>query len=440
MMFGWRQIAFVLFSASVCAAQTPTTRPVSSATQPSAEVVALVNDLTSDDFATRQSAQKKIEQLGPSVEPELHEVLQGHLTDEARARIESALQHIQENHDFGPSVITLHYENAPLATVLDDFADQAGADLGVHRPEFREWIKSRTVSIDLDRADFWTTLRKLEDLTGLHVRPADGDGRMILDRNGGWFDIWDSDDGGKVAGPCIIFPKMANSTLQYGRRGNNSYAFNLTLQALIEPKLHVVGESSPNWLRECVDDKGHSLLPPGAQPNFFPMNSQRWWMQLMTNLQPVHDMGTRIARLRGELDFDIQTQSEVVEVDQLSSVHDLVKTAGGNTITIERFSSENGQYQLHLTIRGSAASAGWGLVQNLLPTLQILDDKDRPLQTTSTSTNMTGNGQMNLVLGYNANFFPNIGPPTKLRWEITTETRQLKVPFELDDFELSQRQ
>ena len=125
--------------ATAAPTQPPTTRTSSAATQPGnpaassrpdAQVLELIADLTSESYDTRQSATRKLMEMGEAVEPQLREALKGELSDEARARVTAALRGIQDHRDFGPSVITMHFKNAPLATVLDDFSRQAGADLG----------------------------------------------------------------------------------------------------------------------------------------------------------------------------------------------------------------------------------------------------------------------------------------------------------------------
>jgi hypothetical protein len=150
-------------------------------------------------------------------------------------------------------------------------------------------------------------------------------------------------------------------------------------------------------------------------------------------------MGNKIAKLTGEMDFTIQTKSDLVAIDDLTAALNISRTAGENTITIQKFTSANGQYQLQLSATGPAAQGRWDIIQNLISTLRILDEKDRPLQLTGTNSSSSPNGQMSIILSYindqQMNGQPS-GVPKKLRWEITTETRQIKVPFELDDIEL----
>jgi len=410
--------------ATTQAAQLPTSRPT-------AEVLALVKDLTSDEYAVRESAQQKLEKFGDPVVPQLRQILDGPLPDEARARIRAAIGHIDEARQFGPSVITLQCHDAPLRNVLEDFAKQADADMGVHRREIQDYLQSRKISLNLDHANFWTALQAIESVSGLHIRP-DNDGRLILDNMGPSFGQMGDRSLACVAGPCLIVPQSVTLSMQFGQRP----VLYIQLWAVIEPKLHVIGSVQSAWLRECVDDKGHSLLVP-LPPGGFGAGPRQWWIPLSANLRFVPGMGSKIARLKGELDFSVQLKSEPIEVDNLLSAQNVTRSAAGGTITIERCSLENGQYQLHLLVLAPPASPIMALLINnpFGSGYRVLDAKDQPLQLIGSTRSDDGHGRVTLILTYFANA-GGVGPPKRLKWEITTEARQLTVPFEFHDLDL----
>jgi hypothetical protein len=328
----------------------------------------------------------------------------------------------------------MHFHDQPLPNVLADFARQAGADMGISHLAMPDAMKSRKVSIDLDRADFWKALSAVESATGLHRRP-DNDGRMILDLRGG-FPI--AQDNGFTCGPCYVVPQALTWSLFYANMRNNRVEsnMNLSLLVMVEPKLRLAGSFNGNWLRECVDELGHSLMPTNFMPNF-PFNMAQPWIPLSTNLRVVPGMGKRIARLKGDLTFDVQSQSIVENIDDLNSMHNLTRTVGPEQITFEQFTRENGQYQLRLSISGVTGPA-WNQMQNMASGIKVLDEKDQVLmQNGSNSRMMPGSGQR-MTLELTVGFVPMgpVGPPKKLRWEITTQTRQITLPFEVDNLEL----
>lgn len=440
--WAWLGILAVILARTALAdipATQPTTEPT---TAPTPRVIALVNDLTSDQFSVRQKAQADLQQMGPAVVPQLRELLSGPISIEARTRIEAAIKRIGEVREFGPSVITIHCTDAPLEGVMEDFAHQAGADLGVHRAEIRGYLQSHKITLNLDHADFWTALQAVEDASGLHRRP-DTDGELILDNNPGF---WGGQMGdlsfAKIVGPCLIVPMNVSSNMQY----NANYTYNLSLQlsVMVEPKLHIVGSFQPNWLRECVDEKGQSLVRPEPNQGFFYNNGpQQWIKTINANLTPAADMGMKIARLKGELDFEVQTKSEVIIIDNIQSAHNVSRHVAGNTFTVQQFHSEGTQYVLDLQVAGPLALPNSQFMQYSMNGLfRLLDDNDQSLQQMGGSQNMDGRGEITLNLRYMANVgwrppnAPPVGTPRKLEFEITTETRPMSEPFEFDDLPL----
>jgi hypothetical protein len=415
----------------------PTTEPT---TQPTPQVLALVNDLTSDQFAVRQKAQQDLEQMGEQVIPQLQEILDGPLSDEARTRVGAAMQRIADQRQFGPSVITIHCTDAPLQGVLEDFAHQAGADMGVYRPEMRGYLQSHKITLNLQHADFWTALQAIEDGSGLHPRP-DNDGRMILDNMMGfWGGQMGDRSRARIAGPCLIAPNSINWSMQYA---NNISNLSLQLTVSIEPKLHVVGGFQPNWLRECVDDKGHSLISTNTQFGGGFASGRQWMGPLQVNLRVVPGMGTKIARLKGELDFNVQTKSETIIIDNILSAQNVSRNIAGSVITVQQLQSLGAQYQLHLLITGPLAGPNSDFLRNSMNSeFQILDDNDQPLQQMGGGQGFDGTGRATLILTYMPNAgwrppnSPPVGPPRKLRCEVATETRPMTERFELDDLPL----
>jgi hypothetical protein len=413
----------------VCADSTtrPSTQP---STQPDARIVQWVADLTSAQFAVREAAQQNLEHQGDWIVPELQRMLQGTLTDEARARIRAAIHNIQERERFGPSSITIHCQDAPLEGVLEDFAHQAGdLDMGVDRPEIRQYLQTHKITLNLDHANFWSALLAIQDACGLHAHP-DNNGRLIFDNMPGFsFEQLGDLSKAKEAGPCVVMPERTVWSVDY-RSGGNINSFNLQLVAMIEPKLFIVGGYQSNWVREVTDDKGHSLLLPAANSQGFFAGPRQLWMILPVNLHVVPGMGNKIARLKGELSFTIRVKHETIEVDNILSAKNVTRSAGGSTVTIRDVTNANGQYQLHLLASGAPGTPPWAIFQNPGSSLNLVDEKGQPFQQISMSQN---NNEYTMTFIANA---PDMGPPTKLRWDVTTETRQMTVPFELNDIEL----
>lgn len=346
---------------------------------------------------------------------------------------------------FEPSVITMHYKDAPLQGVLEDFAHQAGADLGIDRHRIVDYSKSRRISIDLEHADFWSALHAISDRSGLRPQPYASDARMVFQVNAnamfGGFDMFS--DAAKVSGGFLVIPWTCrlNRSVDYEHDGSSQSDLWLELIVMAEPKLRVIAPSNQEWLRECVDEQGQSLVGNRRQSRFF-NNGRSWWWTMQANLREVPHMGQRIARLRGELKFTVQSKSELIEIDDLGKLPEQSRTAGNRTITFHQFTSQNGLWKLHLSIVNSAARPGARPGANLFSTLQILDSQNQPYPQVGVSSSVHGQ-ESDVTLNFvsydneaqirNLGQMAGLGPPAKLRWEVPTETRLITVPFELND-------
>lgn len=353
-----------------------------------------------------------------------------------------------------PSIITMHYKDAPLQGVLEDFAAQADADLGVQRQPILDYTKSRRISIDLDHADFWTALRTLSDGAGLRPQPYAGDARMVFQVNAnamfGGFDMFS--DAAKVSGGFLIIPWMCrlNRSVDYEHDTDSQSVLSLELIAMAEPKLHVISPSNQEWLQSCVDEHGQSLLGTRRQSHFF-NNGRGWWWTMQADLKEVPNMGQRIARIRGELKFNVQSKSEIIEIDDPSKVQNLTKTVGNHTIVFKQMINQGGQWKLLLSITnlGAGPRLPGRAAMNPINGLQILDAQNQPFSPAGFSSVATHGAQTDMTL----NFIPfmsnapmirarggqdvgSLGPPKTLRWEVPTETRLISAPFELNDLPL----
>ena len=347
-----------------------------------------------------------------------------------------------------PSVITMHYKDAPLQVVLEDFVRQADADMGIQRRQIVNYSKSRRISIDLDHADFWTALHTISDRSGLRPQPYVSDSRMVFQVNAnamfGGFDMFS--DAAKVSGAFLIIPWECwlNRSVDYEHDGQSPSDLGMRLIVMPEPKVHVIGPSNQEWMRQCVDEQGQSLVGNPRQSHFF-NNGRGWWWIMQANLREIPHMGQRISRLRGELKFTVQSKSELIEIDDPANLKDLTRTVGTRTITFNQFTNQNGQWRLRLSVTNSAAKAGGRTVANVFAGLQILDAQNQPYRQIGISLSNQGK-QVEAILnfiGYVNDGMINrlgevasLGQPKTLRWEVPTETRLITVPFELNDLAL----
>lgn len=413
-------------------------------TGPSDSVAGLIAQLDDPGFAVREQAERKLSEMGPGIEPRLREALQKDISDEARARLNNVLAQLDEARAMHAS-ITLHYANAPAIKVLRDFADQSGADLGVSDPSVTTFTSGRTCSVDLDGVGFWQALRAVSDATGLKPWLSQTGISLAPDQARGPIDIDFSSPYIRISGGLLIVPQVCQEmrTVNYATKQNIGM-LTMMINVIPEPKLHVMGAAGWNWVKECVDDKGNALVPPGVSRRVMigrmlaPPGQRQWAWPLNVNFRETPGMGTKIARLRGEVDLSVQTRRQAFEIDDVTRARGATKDDGQMTVTVNSCSKVNANYRFDLTLTSPGLSTNYQVAQEFINSVELIDDQGQvvPHQSvTQYGIRPPGNGNVSNV---SIIFLPTQNAPAKLRWERTLEQKRLMVPFELNDLPLPQ--
>jgi len=448
----WRWIG-VMAGLSLLAGQTarsdvgPATQPATQTavvstqptTQPLPAVAALVAKLADDSFKVREKAQADLIRLADDSEPSLRELVKTDLSPEAKARVEAALRKIDENRLLGPSVITLHYKDAPLETVLNDFTKQAGADLGIHRKEIVEFTHGKTATIDVDHVSFWAALQAVSQSAGMGIPMYNnGNGRMTLEiagRFGPGMDL--STDGATICGPFVVIPQscMLMHVVNYGHgMGNANAQFNLNLMCIGEPKLHMVGGINSDWVKQIVDDKGHDLLG-NIHGNMYYNPNQSWSWQMPAQLHEILDMGKKIATLKGVIKGNVRTKSTDFVVEDVFKSGPVTKQIGKIAVTFNGATMQGNQAMLNFTAATMPPNGNdYNQIQMLINEMQVTDANGQSIQMSLRSSSSNGT-RMDMQFG---SFGGDNQKPKKLVWEIPSETRPVEFMFEMHDLALPQ--
>jgi len=419
-----------------------TTQPIT--TQRSDSLQQLIAQLDAPEFGVRELAEEKLSAMGSAIAPRLQQALHSNLSDEAKARLNDVLSRLEEAMALHATV-TMHYANAPVQKILEDFAAQSGGDLGISDPSVQTFTRGRIASVDLDNAGFWQALRVVSDASrltpwigqsGLTLTPEMGRPVMQIDFASPY---------AQSSGGFFIIPRVCQELRAVNYDGNqHTGSMTLNLDVVPEPKLHVLSAMGMDWMKECVDDKGNSLIAPGfnrriISPRFFNMRGPRqlFW-PLYANLRDIPGMGTKIARLRGELTVVVRTRSQVFEIDDITHARGVVKSDGEMDVTVAGCSKMNLNYRIDLSCSGIGINPGDSSVQDLISSIRLMDDQGKIIPSQSVNfqpsiNNGVGRPQtVNLMVI----FQPSQNTPARLQWEKTLEQKKLSVPFELHDLPL----
>jgi hypothetical protein len=209
----------------------------------------------------------------------------------------------------------------------------------------------------------------------------------------------------------------------------------MSFSVMAEPRVYVYRAASSPDLAEAVDDKGNDLLPPktsqngyyGRQGNFWSMNAQ---------LKYPENPGTRIARIRGTIDYLLRMKYETLEIPDILTAKNVIRTVGPFTLTMVEVKPVGDQFEMNVKLTTTAPDATNQLHQ-YLQEFQLLDARGNAMSHQSSGSS-GGADKLEGNVRFGRNGRPTkdnqpIGEPTKLVWEVATETRPMRASFEFTD-------
>jgi hypothetical protein len=445
--------SFVLMMAIALA--TPAAPPPP-ATQP--DVESLIIQLAADRRPDRQRAQDRLVELGlgsPEVEARLRRLLRETRDEEAASRAQAALRLIAEGKAAGATAITLHLKEASGGDAFAALAKASGVEFGTEPPEL--WAQkprggpgASPIALDAEGQPFWSVFREL--CRQARVEPDFGDN--------GRFKLLESADGkwaatpAVVAGPLLIRAVRITETraLDFADPANPELSRQLELNFYVEPKLRVLAEAFAARIELAVDDKGKSLMPAAPAPgDAAPADEQeltnvadtsRVW-ELDVPLTCPQGGGRRIVSLKGSVRLKVPVKVQTLEIADVLNAAESPRTIAGRRLTFHSAHKVKGGYEVKVTLmRGSLDDAEWQQWATPRDFVRLADSNGLPILFTGVSDAQGNDQQTTLTMQFeNPNNAPNgiggpVGPPAKLLWDVPTDTKEMRIPFEFKDLAL----
>lgn len=423
---------------------TPTTAPTIAgpAMRPSAAVLALgdpaelLRRLSDSDWHVRRKAQDQLVRGGEEAKPFIQKLIEQATDDEARKNAQAALTEIEQNRLTGPSYLTLHFKNAPAATVFAEISRQCFTPLLTVPDNLLQEDSFPKVTVDADHQPFWAVVPKICQQLGIDFRHFQGGTRLM--RSGGM----QTDGISQIDGAFLVVATQISYSRSRTFAGHAEQTqFGMQIAVYPEPKLQVLRGSGSISVDAATDDHGNSLVPDAAagRPMWGGFMGFGGW-SLYAPLRYPKNIGTHITRFKGSTAFVIQVESQKIEIPDLVSLKPTTRLIYNMPVSFQDMKKVGDAWKLHIHVnQPNFGGADWQqFMEGIQNRMQVVDAQGNALDHRGMST--TSN---NAVVDMNLDFARSNGPdgrpsgdPVRLVWEVPTKTREITVPIDFKNLPL----
>jgi hypothetical protein len=397
------------------------------ATQPTADVAALIRQLADDSFPVRQAAQEKLAAMDPAIEGQLRGAIAAGLGPEANARALALADNFREQRYFGGSRITLHVKDAPLAGVLKSFTDQARAPMGTDDPDFIAAIADRKITLDLDHVDFWLAARQLADAGKLLLWQTTSHPLQFCAK------VLPSQDAVDLT-PLFTRSAITAGPLRIVPISGDRQSADIILQVYAEPKIHPVPAACSCIIRSCTDDQGvahHQINQTAREP------VSTWFWKNSFSVDNPNPAVTKLRLIKAEYHLAFELNHQTFDFGNLANQAGQTHVFDTHTFTVSQLTGDGTNQHLNFTVTNPPGSRATPLqLTNTKVTfgtppcsVMLLTDKDLPVSSQFSFRNLPQSLTVMMTIAANAK-------PAKLRCDIAGQQRIATMSIEFDDLPL----
>jgi len=397
----------------------------------------LARKLADENPEQRNAAQQELEKANWRNLPALERVVTAVADPEAKARLSERIAAIHEDLAINPPPLTVHFHQASLQEV----AAVLGKQLDTRIEIFPEPIPALDIgSFTLDATDtpFWGIFLQLSRQHPLQIETGlSTKGTMRLVTNGaGWRT-------GVLAGPLLIVPQTItrSRTLDFQDDGTPPLeVMRMTCLWAVDPRVKVAQMGSMGF-SSIVDDAGKNLLPeaaPDGRVVFSNVTMRTVYTNANMALLVPEKREARIASAKGFVQMAVALQNAQVEVaDPGAKIGDSIPV-GGHTIQITSFKyldTAQPRVDFHLDLDGGPMAAPARGPVGAPPRAASSASGTRVEVTTIDATGREISHAAFSAGGFTASL-GGFTAPVKLRFNLASKTKEVKIPFEFKDLPL----
>jgi hypothetical protein len=335
------------------------------------------------------------------------------------------------------SRVTLQLKAVPPREAFEQLARQSGMLLRPYPPNLwdsRDWP---VVDLSLQDVSFWTAVRELCDRTELSLQRIGLERDLFLMRGANRpFANYPSAE----QGPFLVVAQTLtrNHSVDLSRGRNFERRCDIRLVLYAEPRIAVVKGASRATILEAEDENGLKLPPINSGAADTLQTARTWMWTLNASIGLPETCGQRIARLKGDIRLQVQTQALAVEFEDVLNQKDVVRSAAGRRIILKEVRKAGTEtYTVQVEIhRDPARPDEWNDI-DLYATFRMEDAEGRSLTRRNPGRGAGGRGNLNLVMTFGQESWAGgAGEAAKLIWDMPLEIGEIRVPFEFVDLPL----
>lgn len=388
----------------------------------------LVKQLETGGWAERESAENALAGMGEAAREPIRVALQSTQDPEVRERLISALSRIDRNQLLQTTPVTL---KGTFERPYDAFAKvvermglklQTESDAAMARA-----TEPAKLDLSLEDVSWMVALSELTARTKIDFRIADG-AIVLLEQPPSVVR-----KPMHVAGAMTVVAESARKRqMQQFFNDQVTGTTTLTLSLQCEPKMRFAHNRLTVKLDSLLDENGNAVLPD-LQRDLNASGGSGGQVQVTLQLGAGDKLPPKLAKIIGDIEGDLVVRTSEVRVDDLSTLPETVEVLE-NRIEVLSMAREGDTWIIQMKsptiFRGSGTMGGRPSVPS---GLTIQDAEGRTLRyTTQPHRANTDNTIASLQV------FPAADdePPVRMIWTVPAQTREVRIPFELQNLEM----
>lgn len=395
------------------------------ATRPSA--TSLIDSLRAGDWQARQRAEDALVQLGGDALAAIDAALAAEQTDfESRERLQSARTRIEQERLLLATRVTVQREfDSPLAA-FTFLAEQAGVSVDIPASADERARSGGPIRLDLTDTPWLAAIDDLTARTGVATESSPTQLRLLPQAPESLRPPTD------YAGSAAVTATGARrrETFQLGDDSRRGDVY-VILAVELEPKATLLEPTARLFIHKITDDAGNTVRTDQVV-SLSRRNANAYIANL--TLGAPGKLPARIASIQGELQGELITRIEQVRITDLETLPRSIDLPDG-TIELSGIQTDDKGSKLVVGIPAAIANLpnGQMLARGQFDGLQVLDQHGTPMQLGRTGA--THNNGM-IEYRYTLTGSDPTDTPTSISWTVPTQTRDIRLPFKLENLPL----